>query len=101
MMFLDHPADLNHVVRKVRLALQNGVAQIMNIRRHQHQPGIRRDKPRGPAAHGCGHRAWCGRFAGAGALKIPGLGRVVVGGRESTRLGTWLAGDLLRDHKKR
>jgi hypothetical protein len=30
----------------------------------------------------------------------PGLRRVVVGGRESTRLGTWLAGDLLRDHKK-
>jgi hypothetical protein len=27
MMFLDHPADLNHVVRKVRLALQNGVVQ--------------------------------------------------------------------------
>jgi hypothetical protein len=34
MMFLDHPADLNHVVRKVRLALQNGVVQ-----NHEHASG--------------------------------------------------------------
>ena len=34
MMFLDHPADLNHVVRKVRLALQNGVGQ-----NHEHAAG--------------------------------------------------------------
>jgi hypothetical protein len=34
-------------------------------------------------------------------LKIPGLRRVLVGAREPTSLGTWLAGDLLRDHKKR
>ena len=31
MMFLDHPADLHHVVRKVRLALLNGVVQIMKM----------------------------------------------------------------------
>ena len=60
-----------------------------------------RDKPRGPADHGCGHRARCRRVAGAGARKIPRLRGVLVGGRKPTSVGTWLARDLLRDHQKR
>src|SRR5688572_21623317 len=37
-----------------------------NGRRPHRRRGTRRlrDKPRGPAAHGCDHRPWCGRVAG-------------------------------------